>query len=70
MRIPINFHLKCPSLQRIIYHCLRILGILIGIAAIVYFMYDGKIRENGNKRKAQERLIRRRSKFSFHKIRK
>ncbi|XP_055303217.1 uncharacterized protein LOC129568903 [Sitodiplosis mosellana] len=60
MKFPRFFHFKCPSLERITYHCLRVLGILIGIAAIVYFMYDGKIRDDGSRRKAQERLIRRR----------
>lgn len=65
MKFPRIFDFKCPSLawERITYHCLRIVGILIGIAAIVYFMYDGKIRDDGSRRKARERLIRRRSKF-------
>lgn len=61
MKIPLNFRLKCPSLESVTYHCLRILGIFIGVAAIIYFMYDGKIRDSGSKRRAQERLIRRKS---------
>lgn len=67
MKFPKFFHFKfkCPSWERISYHCIRILGILIGVAVIAYFMYDGKIRYDGTRRKAQERLIRRRSELIY-----
>ncbi|XP_031631529.1 uncharacterized protein LOC116345906 [Contarinia nasturtii] len=42
MKFPRRLSLKLATFERVSYHCLRLLGILIGIAAIVYFMYDTK----------------------------
>lgn len=66
MKIPTNFNIKCPNLEQIGYHSLRMFGILIGMAIIVCFIYDQGTYEFEQKLEP-ERLYARKSESLFHK---
>lgn len=65
MKVPTNFNIKCPNLERIGYHSLRMFGILIGMAIILCFIYDQGTYEFEQKIQT-ERLIARKSKLLLH----